>query len=177
VKSNEGSNTLSDGGDCDDPDPLSLDIVPRSEAPSHRVSDRLGGSLEVMLLAVSQVANNNQHKNKTVLTPASQDHLLATWVHGQWFAGCAAHPRSLHRITHYYSGRAGHVGQVETATPASPMRWDDGELVDCAVCKQRIHLVGHLSDTCKGDWMAHNRRCMAANVTRPNHKISVKETG
>jgi hypothetical protein len=27
--------------------------------------------------------------NKTILTPASKDSLLATWVHGQWFAGCA----------------------------------------------------------------------------------------
>ena len=59
-------------------------------------------------------------------------------------------PRSLHRIPTHYSGRAGHVDPLETATPASPVRWDDCELVACAVCKQRMQRRGHLSGDGKG---------------------------
>jgi hypothetical protein len=52
--------------------------------------------------------------------------------------------------TTHYSGRAGHVDPLETATPASPVRWDDCELVACAVCKQRMQRRSHLSGDCKG---------------------------
>jgi hypothetical protein len=34
--------------------------------------------------------NHGQNTNKIILTAASKDSLLATWVHGQWFAGCAS---------------------------------------------------------------------------------------
>jgi hypothetical protein len=62
-------------------------------------------------------------------------------------------PRSLHsirRITPDVQARPRGSGQLETVTPASPMRWNDGELVACAVCKQRMQRRGHLSGDCEG---------------------------
>jgi hypothetical protein len=71
VKSNKASNTLSDGGDCDDPDPQSLDIVPRGDAHRRRISDRLGGSLGVSWYrGWDMLAVNNHGQNMY-----EQDHL------------------------------------------------------------------------------------------------------
>jgi hypothetical protein len=94
--------------------------------------------------------NYDRYTNKAILTPASKELLLITWVHGQWFAGCAP----IRGASTGYKRNTPDVqatwGPLETATPASPVRWDDCELVACAVCIQRIHRRDHLSGNGKG---------------------------
>lgn len=61
-----------------------------------------------------------------------------------------ARPRSLHRIQRITPDVQATWIRSETANPASPMRWNDCELVICAVCKQRTQRQDHLSGDREG---------------------------